>query len=130
MDSNLIDVLKYLTSGIFMGALWIWKESSKGATKESNIQNAIEALKLEISNSKHQSYLQLQETKKYFEDKINNLQIELKEQKEEKKMMEERIYKKVDSVERTVTETSKDINHIKIMITKIATLQKLDVDNI
>ena len=120
MDMELfLKIGSYILTGAVPILLWIWRESGKRSAKESNIHNAIETLKIEIFNNR-----------RYFEEKINHLEKELEEQKNEKRMMEERIYKKVEKVEGMVSKSSEDIGHIKIMLTQIATLQKVELKNL
>jgi K+ transporter len=125
---NIIDIGKYFLSGLVMTAAWIWKESSKKTAKESNIHNALEALKTQLENSEKSSKLEITNLRIYFEDKIKHLEKELHEQKQEKKELENKIYKKIETVEGLVSKSHDDINKMMLIVTKIATIQKIEVE--
>lgn len=118
-DNIFIKVGSYLLTAAIGAALWIWRTAASRSKKESNINNAIEALKTEVTNNKH-----------YLEEKIIRLERDLREQKEEKKELENKIYLKIASVEGLVTKSNEDLNHIKMLVTKIATIQGTETSNL
>jgi hypothetical protein len=115
IEQIFIKIGSYLLTAGIGAALWIWRESAKKAKEESNIHSALEALKLQIHDNKA-----------YFDEKILRLERDLKEQKDEKKELENKIYVRIQSVEGLVTKSNEDLNHIKIMVTKIATIQGME----
>lgn len=119
MEDMFIKIGSYVLSVGVGVILWIWKTSATGAKKESNIHSALEALKLQIEHNKT-----------YFDEKILRLERDLREQKEEKKELENRIYVKIQAVEGLVTETNKEINHIKLIVTKIAAVKQIEINGI
>jgi len=115
MEDILIKIGSYILTGLIPLGLWMWKESAKKAKGESDIHSALEALKLLIHTNKT-----------YFDEKILRLERDLREQKEEKKELENRIYIKIQSVEGLVTKSHEHINEIKVLVTKIATIQGME----
>ena len=122
----IVDLGKYFLSGIIIAAIWLWKESSKRAVRDSNIHNALEALKNQVIHTDKYSKIEISNIKLYLEDKIKNLEKELFEQKQEKKELENKIYRKIETVEALVTKSYDDINKMMLLITEIATIQKLE----
>ena len=116
----------FRSSGIIIAAIWLWKESSKRAVRDSNIHNALEALKNQVIHTDKYSKIEISNIKLYLEDKIKNLEKELFEQKQEKKELENKIYRKIETVEALVTKSYDDINKMMLLITEIATIQKLE----